>query len=109
MWQPDPPEALRIDPGLIARAADASLDASQQLSRTARPILSTVDIGDGWFSTLPGAADFLAAHGEILADGLDLVESIGATLEGDSDRLYQVAFAVQASDAAATARLGRPR
>jgi hypothetical protein len=102
MRQPDP---LSIDPHAVARAADGALDASRELAQTARPLLSTLDIEDGWLSGLPAAARLTDAHEATLADGQELVESIGAALEGDADRLYQVAFAMSASDSSAAHRL----
>ena len=102
MRQPDP---LSIDPPALARAADGALDTSRQLAQAGRPLLSTVDIQDGWLSGLPAAAALTGMHEAVLADGQELLESIGAALEGDADRLYQVAFALHASDVSAGARL----
>jgi len=102
MRQPDP---LSIDARALARAADGALDTSRELAQAARPLLSTLDIEDGWLSVLPAAAALVGAHEATLADGQELLESIGAALEGDADRLYQVAFALHTSDVSASARL----
>jgi len=102
MRQPDP---LSIDPPALARAADGALDTSRELAQAARPLLSTLDIEDGSLSGLAGATAFTGVHEAVLAEGQELVESIVAALEGDADRLYQVAFALHSSDVSAGVRL----
>ena len=98
-------QRLRVDAEVAAHAAGALLDGSLGLGETAARLLSELDIDAGSLGSLAGAAPVFAAH-QRCVDGLsELMQWLRESLEGDADRLYQVAFAVAEADRNAADRM----
>jgi hypothetical protein len=89
---------MRIDVTATAHAAGLMLDAANGFTDSARRPLSILDIEE--------APPFLvAAHRRCLTEALAAIDGITAVLEGDADRLYQVAFAAEEADRAVVQRM----
>lgn len=103
MITPDQPTTVHADPVALAHAAGALLDEAGRLGEQLRPALVELELNEaayGW----PALA---AAHQQAASDLAATLSRYLAGLEGDADRLYQVAFTVQAAETRACARTGR--
>jgi hypothetical protein len=98
--------SLRVDATAAAHAAGLLLDGALGLADATAPLLSDLDIDPRSLGTLADAGPFLIAHQLCVDDVADLLENLRESLEGDADRLYQVAFAADEADRAAAARMG---
>jgi hypothetical protein len=92
---------MRIDVTAAAHAAGQMLDAADGLADATRPPLSTLDEYGG---ASPSRA-FAAAHHRCLTEALAALDLIGEVLEGDADRLYQVAFSTEEAEGATVRRM----
>jgi len=98
---------LHADPALTARVAGELLDAAGRLADTARPLLAALDVDGVAFGSLASSRALAAAHGASLADLGSTVGSLTSGLECDADRLFQVAFGLEAAEERAAERSGR--
>ncbi len=72
-----------------------------------RPVMSNLDTGEHAFGSLRGATQLWRAHAESLVEMQAAIDRLGQVLAGDADRLYRVAFAVDAADRCAADRMRR--
>lgn len=107
MTTPTRSPRLQADPILTAHIAGELLDAAGRLGEETRTLLAALEIGAAAFGSLAQARALAAAHGSALSDLGTTVGSITAGLEGDADRLYQVAFGLEAAEERAAERTGR--
>lgn len=98
---------LHADPVLTAHTAGELLDAAGRLGHTARALLASLEVDEATFGTLASARALAVAHGAGLADLAGTVGSFTSALECDADRLYQVAFGLEAAEERAAERTGR--
>lgn len=106
------PTATAADPALTARAGSEVLAAARRLADTSRPLLVALELAGAAFGTGPAAAALAAAHEAALADVAATLGRFADAFECDADRLYQVAFALEAAEERSTERgraLGGPR
>jgi hypothetical protein len=97
---------MRADPALTANAAGVMLDGASTLADLGPSLLSTMDVPADVFGTLAGSPGLAAAYRESSAALDRLVGRLGQLLEGDGDRLYQLAFAYRAAEYRAAQRIG---
>ncbi|HLT09442.1 MAG TPA: hypothetical protein VK028_01380 [Micromonosporaceae bacterium] len=88
----------------IAEAASQLLDLRLSSVEHAHAAITGLDITDAAYGNLSGAARFNTAHRCSVADAAFTVELLGQALEGDADRLFQVAFNHREADRAAATR-----
>lgn len=103
MRTPNDPTTVQADPVALAHAAGALLDEAGRLGEQLRLALAELEPDEaayGW----PALA---TAHQQAASDLAATLGRYLAGLEGDADRLYQVAFTVQAAEARASARTER--
>jgi hypothetical protein len=98
---------LAVDPTLVAHAAGRLVAAAQASGDLFRRLLSTLDLGPGAWSSLAGGGQLARAHGEALGSVAATLDLLTQVLEGDADRLYQVAFSLRAADVTAAMRVRR--
>jgi hypothetical protein len=91
---------MRIDVTATAHAAGEMLDAAAALSDATRPHLSTLELHDR--AAPPG---FGAAHRRCVTEALVALDVIGEVLDGDADRLYQIALSAEEADRAVVDRM----
>jgi hypothetical protein len=97
------PDTVRVDPVAAAHAAGEIHRVTESMRNRVRPLLLALDLPPQAF----GAAVALAsAHQVSLEDMAGLVGRLASVLEGDVDRLYRVAFAVQETERTAVQRIG---
>lgn len=95
---------LQSDYTRIAETASRLLDLRLSSVEHAHAAISGLDVADVAYGNLSGAAQFTTAHRCSVADAAYTVELLGQALEGDADRLFQVAFNHRDADRAAAAR-----
>ena len=97
---------MRADPTLTAHTAGIMLDAATTLADLTGPAMSTLDLADDAFSGLAAGPRLADAH-RGSADALEsLVSRVRQVLEGDGDRLYQLAFGLRALEQRVSQRVG---
>ena len=99
-----PTAYLSLDPGLAVRTAGELLDQARALVDDVRPLWPDLDLPDRVGGTLPAGAAVGGAHDDAVAGVAELVEHLGEVLEGDADRLYQVALRLSWADTRAAER-----
>jgi hypothetical protein len=99
----EPTADLRADPVALAHAAGELLDVAARLGELVRPALVALDLDEAAY----GWPTLAAAHQATVSDLGATLGRYLAGIEGDADRLYQVAFTVQAADARAASRTER--
>jgi hypothetical protein len=98
---------VRADPVELTRLADAMLSASQAVADGWRGAQGPLAIPAEAFGDSSGAAGLATAH-EASADDADVANGrLVAVLEGDTDRLYRVAFAYKQADDDAARRMAQ--
>jgi hypothetical protein len=102
-----PTTRLHADPVLTAHIAGEVLDAAGRLGDTARPLLAALEVDEVAFGSLASARALAVAHGAGVADLGSTVGSLTSALECDADRLFQVAFGLEAAEERAAERTGR--
>jgi hypothetical protein len=101
------PDDIRADPAAVARLAAAVLEASNQLADAWRTAQGPLAIPEAAFGNSGGAAGVFQSHGaNVEAADMTITRQV-AVLEGDTDRLYQVAFAYQKHEEDEQANLRR--
>jgi hypothetical protein len=95
---------LSLDPGLAVRTAGDLLDEARALVDDVRPLWPDLDLPERVGGTLPAGAAVGAVHEDAVAGVAELVERLGEVLEGDADRLYQVASRLSWADTRAAER-----
>ncbi len=76
------------------------------MRETVRPLLLSLDLPAQAFGMAGSAVGLASAHQQGLEDVAGLVGRLTSVLEGDIDRLYRVAFAVQEAERTAVQRIG---
>lgn len=94
---------IRADPVALAHAAGELLDEVDRLGEQVRPALVALELAEAGY----GWATLAAAHQHAASDLAATLGRYLAGLEGDVDRLYQVAFMVQAAEARTAGRIDR--
>jgi hypothetical protein len=94
---------VRADPVALAHAAGVLLDEAGRLADEVRPGLVALELDEAAY----GWAVLRGAHQSAASDLAATLNRYVAGVEADADRLYQVAFTVQAAEARAVGRTGR--
>lgn len=95
-----PNDELRVAPPELTRVGDQMLRSSMAVADAWRLAQGKLTVPETAFGDTASAGDVRAVVQET-ADSADVtVGLLGAVLEGDMDRLYQIAFAYQMLDEA---------
>jgi hypothetical protein len=100
------PDTVRVDPVAAAHAAGEVHRVTESMRNGVRPALLALELPPQAFGTAGAAVALASAHQVSLEDMAGLVGRLASVLEGDVDRLYRVAFAVQETERTAVQRIG---
>lgn len=98
------PEGFAVSPAEVVRLAGAVLDGADQLGGAAARFAGDASTGAAAFGNLGVSGRLAAACLDAQASAGTAADGLVGTLEGDVDRLYQVAFAYQEAEQSAAAR-----
>jgi hypothetical protein len=99
-----PPE-VRADPVEVTRVAAQMLLCSEHLADAWSNAQAALAVAASAFGNSAGGPGVHASHQATIADADVAVGRLVAVLEGDTDRLYRIAFAYQKADDDADRRL----
>lgn len=91
----------------VSRLAAQVLRSSQQLADAWSAAQAALDVAGSAFGNRAGGAGVHASHQAVVADADVGVGRLVGVLEGDTDRLYRIAFAYQKADQDAQRRMPR--
>lgn len=101
-------DGFAVSPADVVRLAASVLDAACDLGEATGRFHGDASVGAAAFGNLPAGPSLAGACLDAQSSAGIAAERLVQTLEGDVDRLYQVAFAYQEAEQAATRSLRIP-